>query len=569
MERLRVCAYCRVSTNKNDQKNSLENQQSFFEREIKTNKELILTKIYVDKGISGTKLSRPSFDELLFDAGLDIVKVTNEDNDERKDRIKYVTIPSTTRKPKFDKILVSNTSRFGRNILIESILRDLRQNKVYVQFLDIGKSTENENDITYIQMFLSFDEQESRSRSKKVLFGHAEGTKQGKIHSTDRLFGYHYIKEENRLEIVPEEAEVILNIFEMYSQGFGIRRIINNLTENKCFTRQGRPFCKTAIRRILENEKYIGLNNRGKYFTGIVFEKFSYPKKKEVYELTETEKIPAIIQDRALFYKCEKMLMSKVNHSTQKGIYKGTSEYSNMIICGQCGAVYYSNIDRGRQYYLCKTKKQAGIAACNNPNISKKAIDKLIEQFRYNDLMENERNFAIMKNEAIAYNLMEMLDVDNSQQLKKIKKEIDKLNNKYTNLIELYDSKKIARKEKVISKISEVEKNIEQYEKEIEILNYSNSELVKKIQKLLANIEELKDMKIQNSMNKKEIIAFIDHITIKEHGEIQLTLKGDFFKEISNRLSMEGYEPLKMKYNYKKEEKELLLNKYKKVLQTI
>jgi site-specific DNA recombinase len=161
----RCVAYCRVSTNHKDLENSYENQKNYFEREINKNNEYTFAGIYADKGISGTKLNRPEFDRMISDAGLDIIAVRNHDGDNRKSKAKYTTVPSSTREPKFDLILVKSVARFARNVLAEDILRDLAKVGVFVKFLDLGKSTENNAAAEYTQFFLIFAEGESRKKT--------------------------------------------------------------------------------------------------------------------------------------------------------------------------------------------------------------------------------------------------------------------------------------------------------------------------------------------------------------------------------------------------------------------
>ena len=276
---IRAVAYCRVSTKSEEQKNSFDLQQAYFRDEVIKWEGYELIDVYADRGFSGTMLSRPEFDRMLYDAGLDIIEVRNETKDNRKLYKKYVTVPSSTRKPKFNLILVKDTSRFARNIIVWDILNDLKKVGVHVRFLDHGKSTENDSDATYLQLFNTFDEAESRARSTKVTFGIREGAKRGKINANKRLYGYTYIQKENRLETIPEEEKVIGLIFSLYSKGNGIRRIINQLDERGIKTRLGKSFVKTTIGKILDNEKYAGRNVRMKYTTGTIFKK-SYPKRK-------------------------------------------------------------------------------------------------------------------------------------------------------------------------------------------------------------------------------------------------------------------------------------------------
>ena len=296
MAKKRVAAYCRVSTNSDDQENSFENQKSYFERKYKDNPDYTLYDIYADKGITGTTLQkRPDFNRMLTDAGLDIVNG-------------YKIIA----KPKFDLIVTKNTSRFARNVSVDVILKALVQNHVYVYFLDLDKSTENPRDITYIQIFLTFDEQESRDKSKKVLFGLEESIKKGNIHTNGRLFGYkYYPRPENRLEIIENEAEIVRLIFDLYvNKGMGFYRIGNYLKQNNIQTRSGKDFSERGLRLIITNEAYTGRGVRKKYTEGYVFNKHNRRETGNAV-IFDTDKIPAII-DMQTFEKAQEILQQEI-----------------------------------------------------------------------------------------------------------------------------------------------------------------------------------------------------------------------------------------------------------------
>ena len=264
-----------------------------------------------------------------------------------------------------------------------------------------------------------FDEEESKDKSLKVRSGMAEGAKKGMVKTNGRLFGYNYIQSENRLEIIPEEAEIIKIIYELYNADKGIRQILNYLNEHNLFTRTGKPFCKSTVRRILDNEKYTGCNNPLKWDTGIVMQKNSYAKIRDEYKVINSDKIPAIIS-KEIFDQCKSKLEAKVSFLTQKGIYKGVSKYSGLIYCGKCGKPYYCNRDKGRVFYNCGTKKMLGIKACDNPNINQDDLDKYFETQAnggFAKSFELTKSISIQKiyNEII--NLNKKIDEDNSEEV--------------------------------------------------------------------------------------------------------------------------------------------------------
>lgn len=520
MSKIKVCAYCRVSTDSRDQANSFENQKSYFEREIKKNTDYELVGIYADRGISGTKLQRPEFDKMLYDAGLDIRKVPNADNDQRKEYIEYEATRSSSREPKFNIIFTKNTSRFARNTNVGKIIDVLRRNKVYILFLDLNKSTKEEADIAMIKLFLWLDENESRDKSKKVKFGQLEGTKHGIIHTSGKLYGYRYIKDENKLEIIPEEAEVIKTIFNLYSSGLGIRQILNTLHDSGIKTRQEKDFCKSAIRRILDNEKYAGKNNSMKYDTGIVFNKNSYPKVKDEYMIEDSNKIPAIITWEQ-FEECRKLLKSKVNYSNQKGIYKGKSKYSGLIHCGLCGALYYANMDKGRKFYNCSNKKAHGKAYCNSPDVNEAFIDQVViisANKWINEELEHVKMYARDVIFTIIDSKLKQLDNQDKSKTENLQTEIQTTKNELQNYYLLF-AKELADKDILTNQIHDVEKKLTELNKEYNDATKTTEQLQNEIKELIEYLYSIFDeyYELQNHEEEwtfDEALSVIDKINI-------------------------------------------------------
>ena len=377
---MKVCAYCRVSTDSADQTNSFENQQSLFQHAV-TERGQELVAIYADKGISGTKLKRPEFERMLFDAGINVIDVAPSARTKTTQRHTVYEV-ATDRKPLFNSIWVKNFSRFARNILSFELIQKLLVAGVGVYSIEQNIDTRNSDQIMLLHIFQTFDEQESRDKSQKTRTGVLEAARKGALRASGRLYGYHYIKGKNsltnKLEAIPEEAEVVKKIFTMYADGQGIRRIIGALTEQGIFTREGKPFAKTTIRHILDNEKYAGINNILKYDTGMILKDKHSPRRKDEYRIERSERIEPIITEE-LFYKCQEVMHGKVNYQTNKGIYTGVTKYAGLLYCGKCGAKYVGNTDRGRHFYNCQTKRTRG-KTCTGRNVQMREVDELFTQ---------------------------------------------------------------------------------------------------------------------------------------------------------------------------------------------
>jgi DNA invertase Pin-like site-specific DNA recombinase len=396
----KVVAYCRVSTDSKDQENSFENQKSYFQREIKINANYEYCGIYADKGITGTTLiKRPDFNRMLKDAGLKDPE--NEDY-------------SVVAKPEFDIIVTKNTSRFARNVSVDVILKALARNKVYVSFLDINKTTENTDDISFIQFFLTFDERDSRDKSKKTTFGMEEGAKKGIILVNNKIHGYTYIQSENRL-VQDEYAPNIKRMFEMYADGIGAHTIALTLKKEGIVSKSNKHYSEHTIRGILSNEKYYGMVVRMKYDTGTVFNKHTSlvirPEEKQIRFMSE--KIDPII-NKELFDKVQVIRTSKTQSVKQKdkkrgdiidvekGIHYGTSPYARKIFCAVCGrqyrsttTKYYGAEARKERYYRCVGKldetyndpKPIPEKKCKNPNVTQTYLDNELKSEKYTEML--------------------------------------------------------------------------------------------------------------------------------------------------------------------------------------
>lgn len=375
---MKVAAYCRVSTDSADQANSFENQQSLFQHAV-TERGHELVEIYADKGISGTKLKRPEFERMLYDAGLDVINVKASERTGTKENHTVYEV-SKNRKPAFEEIWVKNLSRFARNTQSYDIIQKLKNANVGVYSIDEKINSLNEQNTMVFHFLQTFDEQESRDRSQKTRTGINEAARKGALRASGKLYGYRYLRGknslDNKLEAIPEEAEVVKSIFEMYAEGRGIRTIIRELTNKGITTRSGKPFGKTTIRHILDNEKYAGLNNSLKYDTGIILQNKHSPRRKEEYKTEACERIEPIITEE-LFYKCQSIMSGKVNHQRNKGIYTGVSKYAGLLYCGICGAKYVGNSDRGRHFYNCQTMRSKGRKACAGKNVQQRELDEL------------------------------------------------------------------------------------------------------------------------------------------------------------------------------------------------
>lgn len=510
---IKVSVYARVSTDSKDQENSFENQKIYFEREIEKSKEYEMYQIYADKGITGTSFSnRQQFNEMLKDAGIDIIQV--EKNSKKTKNSKYAYVASN-REPKFNMIYIKNTSRLARNVLITDIIRELKKKSVYITFLDINKNTQNEADEMLLQLLFVFDESDSKDKSRKIIFGMKESAIKGTLHINNRIYGYHYDSEMKKLEIIKEEAEVIKTMFQLYSEGYGGRRISNYLYDNGINTRKGERFNYETIRRILGNEKYCGILVRNKWDNGIVFNKNSPKLKEESEWIVHLDKVPAIISEE-LFNKCKNLKKTKVSYVNNKGINNGRTEFAGKIICGICGSNYISGQGKTNRFYICRNKKNNGINACHNKSVYEKNIEYEIENFcsgEYAVQIEVRKAVDIELLKDYQKVLAERFNEDNSRKVDIMKSELGVLEDKIRKLLDLYLEDKIT-KDMFENKSEDINNEQEILNKKISKLSMNNNDINKEISEIEDIITSLNELKFQEIHTRDEMLENIEKITV-------------------------------------------------------
>ena len=231
--RLRVAAYCRVSTKQEEQLNSYEVQKKYYEDRIRTEPKWSLVGIFADKGITGTSMKkRDEFNKML----------------------------RLCRKGKIDMIIVKSISRFARNTLdCIAITRRLRKIGVDVYFEEQNLHSIEPSSEFYISIYGSVAQSESENISANVKWGKARSAKEGNVPFHYKHFLGYRRGVDGSPEIVPEEAEIVRTIYDRFLSGDSFGGIIKYLEEQKIPSPSGlEKWQYSTIQSILSNEKYKG-----------------------------------------------------------------------------------------------------------------------------------------------------------------------------------------------------------------------------------------------------------------------------------------------------------------------
>lgn len=346
---IRVAAYCRVSTEQEEQQNSYQTQINYYTDLINKNPEWELAGIFADEGISGTQT---------------------------KKRTEFNKMIRLCKKRKIDLILCKSISRFARNTVdILEYVRQLKELGIGVLFEEQNINTLNMTSEFMIALYGSFAQAESESISKNVTWGVEKSFREGKVrYNYHNLYGY-MKGEDGKPEIVPEQAKIIKHIYDLYLDGLSMKRIANQLNEMLIPTKQNGKWTEGSIFSILRNEKYVGDALLQKTYT---VDCISHKKAKNNGERAKylvTDAHEAII-DRDMYNLVQQELArrsSKRKKSdkaiTEQGKYSSKYALTEIMICAECGAAFrrqvwdihgrkcpvwrcISRIDNGKRY--CK-----------------------------------------------------------------------------------------------------------------------------------------------------------------------------------------------------------------------
>lgn len=312
-DKKRVAAYCRVSTDKEDQANSLESQIRYFTEYIEKNPGMQLAEIYYDNGISGTSIARRAgFNRMISDA----------------------------EKGCIDLIITREVSRFARNTVDTlQYVRRLKARNIGVIFMSDNISTLDSEGEFRLTIMASISQEESRKTSERVKWGQKRRMEQGVVFGRD-LLGY--TVRSGRLYINPEEAEIVRLIFHKYTiEEKGAHTIARELSEAGFRPKRAEKWSETVILRALKNEKYVGDLCQKKTCTpDFLTHKKKYNRGDEDMVCLKNHHKPII--DREMWERTQSELMRRSRTDKAKSKYSGRYWCSGKLVCGECGHSFIS-----------------------------------------------------------------------------------------------------------------------------------------------------------------------------------------------------------------------------------
>ena len=489
VKKLRVAAYCRVSTDNDDQKESLEAQKAHYETWIKRHSNWDFAGIFYDFGITGTKADvRDGLQALMYEC--------------RIGRIDYV--------------LTKSVSRFSRNTTdCLSLVRELLSYNIPVYFEKENLDTGSMESELILSIISGMAQDESESISKNVKW-----TVQKRIEAGKYKFGYPpygYGRDENGMMVInPEEAKHVRQIFDWALSGIGTFKIAHMLEEQGVPTRRGSAWAASTVKGILTNEKYYGAAMFQKTYTDSSFQRHRNHGEADSYFVSGHHE--AIVNEEE-FHKVQEIIEM---HIKEKCIVRGTGKYNNrylfsgIITCGECGDTFKRQTISSGISWCCKTHLK-NKAKCSMMFIHEEAFKAAFVTML---------NKLVFGGKQVLYPYYEMLRITNSdeniQRIQEMKQELQRYAERKDTIRQLR-AKGIIDSVVYNQEIGSIDKQCEELRSKITALQQSDASAVLSETEALLRFSD--SARMQTEFSEQLFASFVERIIVYTRKSVGFKLK--------------------------------------------
>ena len=503
---MRVTFYARVSSEKDEQLNSLDNQISYYRNFIKKNANWEFVEGYIDEGLSGMSTKkRENFHNMISDAKAGL----------------------------FDLVITKEITRFARNTL-DSIqyTRDLLSYGVGVFFQNDNINTLDEDSELRLTIMSGIAQDELRKLSSRIKFGHQEAIKKNVVLGNSRIFGYR--KDNKRLVIDEKEAEMVRELFELYATDQYSMKQIEEIFWNKGYrNNNGKRICHSTMSNTISNPKYKGyyVGNKVKIIDMFTKKQKVLPPAEWVMFKDETgEIVPAIVSED-LWEKANAVLGRRSHDvKNRQNLCNHPNLLTGKMYCTHCGKLYYRKDSKDRKgnvlsRWICSGKINNGTDSCPSFTIYEEEIKEVLYEV-FKDTAEDAK--LIIEEYTNMY--AEVLAKDSSSgELQKLKDRLDFLSKKKSKLLEyniagqINDRDFVEMNKQITDESSEIYSAIQEIEYEIN----SRAEYKQKIEEIRNILLKAENEASQNMIDSAFINRYIDkiYVTPIEEGTVEISVK--------------------------------------------
>ena len=520
---LRVTYYARVSSESDEQLNSLGNQITYYEDLIKRNKHWTFVPGYIDEGLSGISTKkRENFNRMVEDAAED----------------------------KFDLVITKEISRFARNTL-DSIqfTRQLLSHGVGVFFQNDNINTLDEDSELRLSIMSSIAQDELRKLSSRVKFGHQQAIKDKVVLGNSRIFGY--TKDDGRLVIDETQAAMVRELFELYAtDDYSMKQIETIFWEKGYRNHNGKKIAHTTMSNMIANPKYKGYYVGNKVKVVDMFtkkQKFLPPEEWVMFKDETGEIVPAIVSEE-LWDTANAILKRRSDDvKSRQGICNHANLLTGKLYCTHCGAAYYrreSTDKHGNKNsrWVCSGKIKNGADSCPSFAIYEDEIKPL--------LLDVTRDTKVSTEALIQEYVERFQSLDEGNQIPKLieeqKQRRELALKKKAKLLEynvtgaLSDEDFLSMNRQCADEAADAEEQIKDLEQQL----YSKEEFRKQIETMKAVMRRMEQSAATGAITKEFIDEYIDKILVTPENDHTLRLD---IKIFTGEATMRYFEKLELR----------------------
>ena len=495
--KMRVAAYCRVSTDSEEQLNSYEAQKTYYTQKIQDSPDWEMAGIYADEGISGTSL---------------------------KKRTQFNKMITACKRGHIDLIITKSLSRFARNTVdCLDTVRLLKANGIGVYFEKENINTLTESSEFLITLFSGFAQAESESLSKNVAWGKQKSAEAGKVtFQYKKMLGYRK-GADGQPEIVLEEAEIIRRIYHRYLDGCTMGQIKRELEEDGVPTAQGvERWSPSIIHNILTNEKYIGDALLQKtYVTDCITKKVKKNRGERTMYYVENSH-PAIIP-REKFMKVREEMYRRAHMECgpdqKRRIYSSRYALSSIVYCAHCNDIFrrinWNNRGCKSTVWRCLSRVEKDRPSCTARTVKEELLHEVVVR-AVNELIRSSASFI----PALQASIERCLSDSNSSvvaeidvRLLELQQELLKLANAKKNYDDIAD---------VIDELREQKEELLLQEANKDSIRQRMAEMVTYLQNEPEEITEYSEALVRRMIEK--ITVYYDHFVVEFKSGIEITI---------------------------------------------
>ena len=503
---MRVTFYARVSTDSNEQLNSLSNQVTYYEEMIRKNTAWTYVPGYIDEGLSGISTKkRENFHRMIDDA----------------------------KAGKFDLVITKEISRFARNTL-DSIqyTRDLLNAGVAVFFQNDNIKTIDEDSELRLSIMSSIAQDELRKLSSRVKFGHQQAIKDGVVLGNSRIFGY--IKDEGRLVIDESEAPMVRQLFEMYASGeYSLKQIEKIFWDQGYRNYRGNRIAHTTMSNMISNPKYKGYYVGNKVKVIDMFtkkQKFLPPEEWVMFKDETGEIVPAIVSEE-LWEKANVVLRRRSEDvKNRQGICNTDNLLTGKLYCTCCGTPYYRKESKSRKgvinsKWICSGKIKNGAHTCDSIPLYESELKPILLEVFQDTKVDTEaliESYTAMHAE-ITGNTVIQREIENQKRIIELEQQKKSKLLGYNVSGRISDRDFIAMTDQCNADIKKAEATLHELQDQMQ----SNEEFQKHMNKLRAVMREAQKCVESGFVTKTFVDQYIDKIfaTPEEDGSVRLDIR--------------------------------------------